>query len=354
MTNPESAAGAISHLKELAWLEKLFYTNLQLDELQRRIIQSLPNINTDNPSWSDLHAIDRIVKEFYGERFDVLSGTVVRAFVLGTLISSAEDRLTHPVIDFNALPTNVRQAAINRHLTARETKALDYAVSRTAKNLTRASNSTVEIVQDKIFQNIGNRGTPKEVAKQLQATFADDDSEYNRDWNLVAINETNSAFNNAILSMNIGSWMMWKALPGACEYCAKQNGKLFFVIDPERSLSYEFLKPGSTEYDEKAWLWENTVWTGKDNIGRSRHARKRIEDGTRERKHHELYMPAIPAHVRCRCRWLKVNVEILYVENGSLKFKSEDPAAWKKWHDKYIKPRENDITRFQPLIRRVI
>jgi 5-methylcytosine-specific restriction endonuclease McrA len=53
-------------------------------------------------------------------------------------------------------------------------------------------------------------------------------------------------------------------------------------------------------------MWENLVWPGKDNIGRSGSTFKRIdknlgntESNLTKRAHHEKYMPSLPMHNKC-------------------------------------------------------
>jgi len=83
---------------------------------------------------------------------------------------------------------------------------------------------------------------------------------------------------------------------------------------------------------------------GKNNYGRSTSSRKRIdkhrgnkEENLREKEHHEHSMPTIPAHPSCRCRWVHINPEYMWIdEHRQMRARVEDEDAWEKWHEENI------------------
>ena len=336
-------AGGAGHLDELMWLERLLLQELDLSALEDTLLAVVSGISVENPSWNDLRQVDDTVKAFYSTRVDAVTAVIVRAFVLGTLIERSEARGLRPMIDVGTLPQTVKQAAIENKLTAKETKALEFSITHGAKHLTDAQDSTVKIVQEAVFKNVSNHGTPRGLKKQLQATFADDDSEFNRNWHRVAINETNTAYNSGYLEMSTGHFVMWAALPGCCEYCASMDGRVFYAAKPTGNMNYSDLEIASPEYKNKAWLWDNAVWSGKDNVGRSRHANKRTEDGKAAREHHERYTPCIPAHPECRCHWIRINPDGVYVKNRKIEFRSKSESEWEKWYNREIGPKVKGI-----------
>jgi hypothetical protein len=77
---------------------------------------------------------------------------------------------------------------------------------------------------------------------------------------------------------------------------------------------------------------------GKDNIGRSSSPTKKVIDENGEtvlveRAHHELYMPSIPMHPYCRCRWVRLKPLLQYIEKGNIRMRAMDEKAWEKWYN---------------------
>ena len=51
--------------------------------------------------------------------------------------------------------------------------------------------------------------------------------------------------------------------------------------------------------------WDNEIWVGKSNVGRSASPRKRVGDAFVEREPEEMWtIPAGLAHPHCRGRWV--------------------------------------------------
>jgi len=99
--------------------------------------------------------------------------------------------------------------------------------------------------------------------------------------------------------------VVWKAQINACQFCRQLDGKKF-TVRSEAPEDYSYLKPGSKRYNELANEFDETIWVGKTNVGRSSSPRQRLDDGNyRTREHHELWAPTIPLHPHCRCQWVK-------------------------------------------------
>lgn len=76
----------------------------------------------------------------------------------------------------------------------------------------------------------------------------------------------------------------------ACAFCKKIDGVVATVIAPS--------DPDKTE---------NSIWPGKNNIGRSASPRKRVGDVLVPRLPEEMWhLPAGLAHPHCRGRWVPV------------------------------------------------
>lgn len=315
--------GKIGHMKELQQLEILFYNSMDIPGLLAGLNKHIDkNIDLESPlKPKDLQGVDSYVKSFFENKIITENELwIVRGFVIGKLLETQEKLPTiyQPLIDINKLPKNVKDAAKEYGLTLRETKALEYTVSEGMKNLTNASLETVRRANSILFDNIKTRKGTKALTDALYEEFSGDEGEVNRNWKRVSIFSTNNAFNQGFISqVKHGEWVYGLSLKDRCEHCgALIDGKFYPVIRiPAEDLNYENLKPDSAEYKRRAWIHQNGIWTGKDNIGRSGSKKKRIDSDTgnkkenlTEREAHELYCPVIPVHPYCMPEKTKVTM----------------------------------------------
>ena len=339
--------GGVQHLEELGAIEKQFHSSFELEKFYESLNKHLADRLKEGaiPTLEDLQDIDSFIRKYFYGRMPEIETWLVRGFVIGKLIEKAESLPPPPkrVLDIEKLPTRVRDAARDYKLTVRETRALEWNVSNGAKNLTNATGRTVGKVQELLYDNLKNRGSVRDLRRALETEFFDDEHELNRDWKRVAITETNAAFNNGYLAQVPPSeWVMGMSLVNCCPQCSRLiDGKIFPVIDPAEDMTYGNLDPESKEYQRRSWLWANVVWPGKDNISRSSSPYKKVidENGNPalvQRAHHELYMPSIPLHPYCRCRWIRLKPLNQYVENGNIRMRAMDEKAWEKWYNSDI------------------
>jgi hypothetical protein len=346
--------GKIGHMKELQQLEILFYNSMDIPGLLLRLNEYLnKNVDLDKPlQLKDLQGVDSFVKSFFVKKIITENELwIVRGFVIGKVLEAQEKMPTiyQPMIDINKLPKTVKDAAKDYNLTLRETKALEYTVSEGMKNLTNATLDTIRRSNAILFDNIKNRRGTKELRDALQNEFLLDEGEVNRNWKKVAISETNNAFNQGFISqVKQGEWVYGLSLKDRCEHCgALIDGKFYPVIRiPSEDLNYSNLNPKSNEYKRLSWIWQNGIWAGKDNLGRSGSKKKRIDSDTGNKKEnlidredHEIYTPVIPMHPYCRCRWIHFYPDKQYLDsNGNIKLRLMDEGAWQKFYDKHIQP----------------
>ncbi len=340
----QTQPGGMQHLEELRVIEKQFHSSFELKKFYESLNKHLADRLKEGaiPTLQDLQEIDSFTRKYFYGKMPEIEMWLVRGFVIGKLIEKAETLPPPPrkVLDIEKLPTRVRDAARDYKLTVRETRALEWNVSNGAKSLTNATSRTVGRVQELLYDNLKNRGSIRDFRRALETEFFDDEHELNRDWKRVAITETNAAFNNGYLvQVPPSEWVIGMSLINCCPQCSRLiDGKIFPVIEPAEDMTYDNLDPESKEYKKRSWLWANTVWTGKDNVGRSPSPYKKMtgENGEPvlvERAHYELYMPSIPCHPYCRCRWIRLKPLNQYIENGNIRMRAMDEKAWEKWYN---------------------
>ncbi len=218
-----------------------------------------------------------------------------------------------------------------------------------------ATNDTVSRVRSILFDNIAkNRGT-RALTNELHGEFFNNDREINRNWNRVAISETNNAFSYGYLgTLKSGSWVLGISTPDRCDECGKYfDGKVYPVITPPADLEYGNLAADDPRRKKLEWIWENTVWINKDNFGRSRCPKKRKDpmqaptpDNLTARDHSELWMPAIPLHVQCCCRYLQIMPEMHYIKNGEMFLRLQNEKEWQRWYGTHIEPIQDKLQSY--------
>jgi len=340
--------GDTHHLPILAEAEKRFYGAMGLEEFYEKLIKFIDNkiepVQGEPLSLDQLRKVDTFTRDYFIGKLPEVETWIVRGFVLGKLLETRERTAPpHPKIDLDKLPAKVREAAKEYKLTLRETRAIEWAESYGAKNLSNATNDTINRVQNVLFDNVKQHLGPRSLRKALEAEFMEDEFEINRNWRRVANTETNAAYNQGYLAqIPPGEWVMGFSNPDACYHCKRLiDGKVYQVIDVAgKNMSYD----DSKNPEALQWLWENTVWLGKDNFGRSGAEQKRTPTGLVDREHHEKYMPTLPLHPHEHCRWVRISPQTQYVNSkGEMRMRVMDEEAWKAWYSASIKPIEGKL-----------
>lgn len=342
-----SEPGSRHHLAELASIEKLLHKSIGIDEffdkLTRFLDNKIPNIRTGLPLTAEqFRVIDDFTVDYFSSKLPETELWIVRAFVIGRQIQQAE-QVPQGVqaIDVDKLPKTIQAATQAHNLVSSEVLTLEWLKSDGARMLTNASRDTVNRVIEIVSSNIKNARGWRELQKQLESELFDDAGESGRNWKRVAISETNSAFNQGYLAqLRQGEFVMGISFGNACDECLKMiHNKVYAFIDA--SVVAQF-----TGKDQE-WLWENCIWVGKDNTGRSRAYKKQTPDGLVTRAHGERWMPCNPMHPECRCRWFKINPYTQFPDDGVLRTARGREEKWKPWFAQEVEPLVKKLQQFK-------
>lgn len=340
--------GKIHHLKQLAFIEKmLFDTLFNPDDFYnglRKFFKESRYENKELFTTKDLDAIDNFIKEFFGSRIEEGKTWILRSYVVGRLLVISDLGQTTFETAVGRLPKFVEDAARRYGLTLEEATALQQAVEEGASLMSNTTINTIQNVRQTLVENTKQGKGVQGFYDQIRELVKDEVGELNRDWQRVAITEANSAFNNGYLSLlKDGDYVVGLSMPDACDSCLQQiAGKVYKV---RQTPPPDYSTMTGDDYEKYADIWENEVWAGKNNFGRSASQRKRIDrskgntkENLREKHHHEFSMPAIPYHPHCRCRWIHINPEYQFVDKDSqLRLRVEDEDAWQLWYNEEIK-----------------
>lgn len=152
-------------------------------------------------------------------------------------------------------------------LTDAEVHAIRYAEQHAAQYVTRDSDALKWRIQRAVTEARRNR----ESSQELRQRLLDQYGEANRDWRRIALTELTDVMANGYLaSLPVGSRVYGQGAASACPHCKR------LIIGKVYTLSDGPLDP------------LQNVWVGKTNVGR------RVRE----------YVPTIPLHPHCRCRWV--------------------------------------------------
>jgi len=194
-----------------------------------------------------------------------------------------------------ALPSTVDAAVQAFHLSQPQKLALEFGAMRAAENVRALSESVRHQLRSTIMQHAEEQmlkvpGVPGEA---LQTRLVDQFANLNRDWRRIAVTEATENSNQGfIASLKPGTKIKRvEQYANACSFCRKIDGKVVSVVAP----------------DEKYKDGENSVWVGKNNVGRYAAPRKRVGNVLVPRDPEEMWwIPAGTAHPHCRGRWVRV------------------------------------------------
>lgn len=161
-------------------------------------------------------------------------------------------------------------------LTPQEARAVQHATSHAADKITDISERHRAGVRQMVLRAQRERWSAGKLAQELFDLYG----EQNRDWRRVAITELSMAMNDAYLTgLPEGETVIGMGAENACKYCTQ------YVIGKSFTVTHEL--PKENDYNHEM----NFVWAGKSNYGR------RVAE----------YIPAVPMHPNCRCRWHRVS-----------------------------------------------
>lgn len=194
-----------------------------------------------------------------------------------------------------ALPSTVDAAVQAFQLSQPQKLALEFGAMRAAENVRALSESVRHQLRSTIMQHAEEQmlkvpGVPGEA---LQTRLVDQFANMNRDWRRIAVTEATENSNQGfIASLKPGTKIKRvEQYANACSFCRKIDGKVVSVVAP----------------DEKYKDGENSVWVGKNNVGRYAAPRKRVGNVLVPRDPEEMWwIPAGTAHPHCRGRWVRV------------------------------------------------
>ncbi len=335
--------GKILHLKELDFIERtLFGTVLNPTKFYNDLAEYMENEDIGKKPYittSELKSLDEFINDYLDALIPSHKTWMLRAYVIGRMLADAEKTAkAFKIIDVSLLPEDIQTAAKEFGLSVEEVKAIESTIENGATLITNTTPEVVQMVRQSVIESI-KRGEGQEGAlKRIYGLLDGDIGEINREWQRVAITETNTAFANGYLSMqNEGDLVVGLSMPDACDSCLDLiNGKIY-KVRKEPPPDYTNLE--GEEYEKIAKIWETEIWEGKNNFGRSPSRRKRIDprkgntkDNLRAKEHHENSMPVIPMHPHCRCKWINFNPKYQFVdENHEIRLRVEDPQKYEKW-----------------------
>ncbi len=240
-------------------------------------------------------------------------------------------------VDISMLPKTLQEAIKLLKLNPSEVNAIRYAFQYAAMNITSISARAQNKIQNMVVEAIQNRMSPKHLANKMFSELAvNDNSVLNRDWERIAITETNRAANDGYLASQVpGSYVIGDSHDDACQYCNHMINMRIYKVSDDPPADYSHLDPTSKKYQELAKRWETEVWPGKSNVGRSLSARKQSGGHLVNREHHEKGMPTLPLHPYCRCRYSEWIAELFYIKDGRTEFAVDDKSI--KEHAEFLK-----------------
>lgn len=308
-------------------IEQKLLDVVQLDKYVKEIADHLKKATFLTINYKD---IDRWVASFFAGSENTLEVLLVRAFVV------SQFKALDPERKFKELPEEKEFLK-----TTRTEEALKYVKQRGAYAIQQATDATKMKTKEIIYRDLNDGLGWRSIARNMQLEIKEE-GELQRYWQRVATSEVASALNNGYLATkDIGTFVIGQGYDDACSYCKDLVIGKVYKIGEKPETNFEDLDPTSKEYKQLVKYYENYVWVGKDNVGRTGSKNKRNEDGsTTVRLRHELYFPTAPIHPNCRCLWVSFHPDLLYAnDKGNFIPKSKDPEKWKEWHQKNIKDR---------------
>lgn len=192
-----------------------------------------------------------------------------------------------------SMPSTVPAVVDQFGATRAQRATMEFAVTRCAENVRNLAEDARHKMRNLIAEHVTQRelGVPQVGGSSLETKLLDRFGQLNRDWRRIAVTESGESLNQGyIASMAPGTKVKRvEQYRNACSFCRKIDGKVVTIVDPAK-------EPKD---------WDNEIWVGKSNVGRSASPRKRVGDAFIEREPEEMWtIPAGLAHPHCRGRWV--------------------------------------------------
>lgn len=261
-------------------------------ERVRALLEAIPPAQRTLEDW--MLAADWIMQKYLGEHTISTEAEyiAVRSHLIGKIQAGMDIMDLHPTLTHIERIVALLPASMS-HLppaliTEREAHILSFAVAETANNITAVSTALRTRIKRTLIDGIQQMtlGTREGTWNRLQQRLLDDFGTANRDWRRIAITETGNATNTGfITSLAPGTQVRRKeAYKGACPYCNSIRDRVLTVV-PD---------------DQENKDWDNEVWPGKNNLGRSASPRKRVGNVLVDREPDEMWsIPAGLVHPHC-------------------------------------------------------
>jgi hypothetical protein len=278
---------------ERAALEKRWVNSLDFDWLYNQVVKlfdlplekalvSSPYGKWLRPSWE--RRIDKILKKFFGQNWDVLINESVRVGI------------------------DPRSSLAKRVLPALVEQEMSWVKIFVSSWLRKFGQDLAYGVAQDVITAGRHRYPPQRLAYDLRQRFAEKDSVPQRDWRRVAVTESNRLAETGHLA-TIGdmTYVLGQSYGTACAYCKKLvHGRMFLKIQPPDN---------PTELQ-----LQNAIWVGKTNMGR-----KRAD-----------WVPCVSTHPLCRCFFITLNPENWWVDvHGRQQPRVGHEAEWQAWRKNY-------------------
>lgn len=192
-----------------------------------------------------------------------------------------------------AMPSTVREAMAQFGGTPVQAATMQFAATRCAENVRNLADDARHKVRAVVAEHVTQQqlGAPLAGGSSLETKLMDKFGVLNRDMRRIAVTEAGEAQTQGyVASLPLGSKVKRvEQYKNACAFCRRIDGKVVTIVDPAK-------EPKD---------WENEIWAGKSNVGRSASPRKRIGNVFKEREPEEMWViPAGLVHPHCRGRWV--------------------------------------------------
>lgn len=233
-----------------------------------------------------------------------------RSSIMGRVQASLENA-THEQADalLMGMPSTVADAVAVFPMARAQRTVMEFAVERCAENVRNLADDARHRMRTTIAEHVQARelGMPVVGGSSLETKLLDQFGTLNRDWRRIAVTEAGEAQTHGyVASLPPGTKVKRvEQYRNACTFCRKIDGKVVTVVDP-----------AAPEKD-----WDNQIWPGKNNIGRSASPRKRVGNVFVEREPEEMWtIPAGLVHPHCRGRWVP-----------TIQDRQEDDSSFGQW-----------------------
>lgn len=192
-----------------------------------------------------------------------------------------------------AMPATVEAAIRKFGGSPSQAMAMQFAATRCAENVRHLAENVRHAMRGVISEHVTQNllGVPATSRPSLESKLLDAFGPLNRDWRRIAVTEAGEAQTSGYVASQPPGTKLKRVeqYRNACAFCRKIDGKVVTVVDPSKA-------------DKD---WENEIWVGKTNIGRSASPRKRVGTVFKEREPEEMWtIPAGLVHPHCRGRWV--------------------------------------------------